>query len=632
MINKATYIGDVQNVDGTTVSVSISTDCISGLTYVKGEGYKIGQVGSFIKIPLGYNILFGIVSQIGAKSVPENLLESQPYGNRWMTIQLIGEGQRNGFFERGISQYPTIGDEVHLVSQDDLEQIYGHINKPYFVKIGHIAGSESISASLDINKLVSRHSAIVGSTGSGKSTTVAGILQALSNQNNYPSSRIIILDIHGEYSNALGDKANIYKINADKKAKFPERELYLPFWALNFEELCEICFGSFSGEREKVLIMERILNSKIKTYEESPREGIDKFSINADTPIPFSLNKLWYDLYIETLGTYYSNNPGRPIDNIAYEKDSLGNDIEGDAIKGIPPLFRKLKNEKGDDEKINYLPSTLNIGNQLIALGAKFRIPRYDFLFTPGEWSPALDGSVTKDLDELFKEWIGNEKPITIFDLSGIPSSILNIIIGVLLRIIYDALFWTRNLSQGGKQRPLLIVMEEAHNYLNDNFKGTASVIVQRIVKEGRKYGIGAMIVSQRPSEINSTILSQCGTFVALRLANSTDRGHICGAITDNLEGLTSMLPILRVGEAIVLGEAVKLPMRVLIDAPPKNRRPDSQDPIIFETQDEEFSQEVGGWGIPMEPNPNYQEFLQVWRSQNPNIISQKNQEKWKDE
>lgn len=208
--------------------------------------------------------------------------------------------------------------------------------------------------------------------------------------------------------------------------------------------------------------------------------------------------------------------------------------------------------------------------------------------------------------------------------MSGVPSSILNTIIGVLLRILYDALFWTRNLSQGGRQRPLLLVMEEAHNYLNDNFKGTASLIVQRIVKEGRKYGIGAMIVSQRPSEINSTVLSQCGTFIALRLSNSTDRGHICGAITDNLEGLTSMLPILRIGEAIVLGEAVKLPMRVLIDAPPKNRRPDSQDPTVFETLDEENSQEVGGWGIPMEPYPNYEEFLQVWRSQNPNIITQK--------
>ena len=635
MTSKATYIGEVQNVDGTTVSVSISTDCISGLTYVKGEGYKIGQVGSFIKIPLGYNILFGIVSQIGAKSVPENLIESQPYGNRWMTIQLIGEGQKNGHFERGISQYPTIGDEVHLLSQEDLEQIYGHVRKPYFVKIGHIAGSESIPASLDINKLVSRHSAIVGSTGSGKSTTVAGILHALSDQKNYPSSRIIVLDIHGEYASALGSRANVYKINADKTGKKNEKELLLPFWALNFDELCDISFGSLSGDRERILVLERILKSKIDTFSRHPKKGVDKDSINVDSPIPFSLNKLWYDLYVEALGTYYSSNSGKPIDNLAYEKDIDGNDIKGNSIEGIPPQFKKPKNDKDDKEKINYLPGMANTSissNPLITLGSKLRIPRYDFLFRPGiDWTPDIEGKTLKDLDELFKEWIGNDKPVTIFDLSGVPSSILNTIIGVLLRILYDALFWTRNLSQGGRQRPLLLVMEEAHNYLNDNFKGTASIIVQRIVKEGRKYGIGAMIVSQRPSEINSTVLSQCGTFIALRLSNSTDRGHICGAITDNLEGLTSMLPILRIGEAIVLGEAVKLPMRVLIDAPPKNRRPDSQDPTVFETLDEENSQEVGGWGIPMESDPNYEEFLQVWRSQNPNIITQKNQEKWKD-
>lgn len=273
----------------------------------------------------------------------------------------------------------------------------------------------------------------------------------------------------------------------------------------------------------------------------------------------------------------------------------------------------------------------LSSSSQLIALGSKLRVPRFDFLFNPGKWTPDLDGKTEKDLDELFKEWIGSDRAVTIFDLSGIPSSILNTVIGVLLRILYEALFWTRNLSQGGRQRPLLLVMEEAHNYLNDNFNGTASIVVQRIVKEGRKYGIGAMIVSQRPSEINSTILSQCGTFISLRLSNATDRGHICSAITDNLEGLTSMLPILKTGEAIILGEGVKLPMRTLIDAPAKDRRPDSQDPIVFETQDEESSQEVGGWGIPMEPEPNYKEFLQVWRSQNPNLITQKNQKKWKD-
>jgi hypothetical protein len=217
MRNKATYLGEVQNVEGSTVSVALSSDCISGLTYVNGEGYKIGQVGSFVKIPLGYNDLFGIISQVGAKAVPENQIESQPYGNKWMTIQLIGEGQRNGHFERGISQYPVIGDEVHLVSEDDLKRIYGRIEKPYFVNIGHIVGAESIPALIDINKLITRHSAIVGATGSGKSTMVAGILNALSNPEKYPSSRIIVLDLHGEYANALKGRANVFKINADKK-------------------------------------------------------------------------------------------------------------------------------------------------------------------------------------------------------------------------------------------------------------------------------------------------------------------------------------------------------------------------------------------------------------------------------
>ncbi len=395
MVNKATYIGEVQNVDGTTVSVSLSSDCISGLTYVNGEGYKIGQVGSFVKIPLGYNDLFGIVSQIGANAIPEKQLEIQPYGNRWMTVQLIGEGQQNGHFERGISQYPTIGDEVHLVSENDLKHIYGHIEKPYFVKVGHIAGAESIPALIDINKLVTRHSAIVGTTGSGKSTTVAGILNALSDSQQYPSSRIIVLDIHGEYANALGERANVYKINADKTGRKNEKELYLPFWALSFDELVEISFGAISGEREKVIVLERILKSKEDAFTMYPKEGIDKETLSVDSPIPFSLNKLWYELYTETVGTYYSNSkthPGRPIDNLAYEKDVAGNDIKGNAVRGIPPQFRKPKNEKEDDEKINYLPDSSNIRNQLVSLGVKLRIPRFDFLFNPGEWTPELDG------------------------------------------------------------------------------------------------------------------------------------------------------------------------------------------------------------------------------------------------
>jgi hypothetical protein len=194
-----------------------------------------------------------------------------------------------------------------------------------------------------------------------------------------------------------------------------------------------------------------------------------------------------------------------------------------------------------------------------------------------------------------------------------------------------NGLFWSRNLKEGGRLRPLLFVMEEAHSYLNDNFKGVASSIVQRIVKEGRKYGIGAMIVSQRPSEINPTILSQCGTFFAMRLSNHTDRSHITGAITDNLEGLTNMLPILRTGEALILGEAVKLPMRTMIEAPPKDKRPDSQDPIVC---DEETNPDIspnvggGGWNSPSDNNSDYLSFISTWRRQSPIVSKQINKDK----
>ncbi|MGD0036482.1 MAG: ATP-binding protein [Bacteroidota bacterium] len=621
MQSKSTYLGTIQDVNGTTVSVALANDSLSGLTYVDGEGYRIGQIGSFVKIPIGYIDLFGIVTQVGARSVPENQTQNQPYGNRWLTIQLVGEGQRNGKFERGISQYPTINDEVHLVSESDLKRIYGQPDKPYFVKVGHIAGAESISALIDVNKLVTRHSAVVGTTGAGKSTTVAGILSALSDSKNYPSARIIILDIHGEYNQAFRGRANIFKVNADKDPKSQEKELYLPFWALNFNELTQICFGDFSTEKEKErsALIERVLAQKENTLLKYPKKGVLKETLSVDSPIPFSLNQLWFDLWNETFFTFYSDKGKKPLkENWAYEKDKDGNELKGDATTATPPRFKPVKNVKEDEEKIQYGPSTLNIRGQLETLGSKLRIPRYDFLLHPGIFTPGLDGKVENDLDSLLKEWIGSNKPITILDLSGVPIDILNTIVGVLLRILYEGLFWSRRLSQGGRHRPLLVVMEEAHNYLNDNFKGIASSVVQRIVKEGRKYGIGAMIVSQRPSEINSTILSQCGTFFAMRLANATDRGHIGAALPDNLDGLTNMLPILRTGEAIIIGESVKLPMRTIIEAPPKDKRPDSQDPIVYDETPTDYSSQPGGWGIPMEPNPNFEEFLEVWRAQNP--------------
>ncbi len=622
MKNNSTLIGTVQDVNGTSVSVKLSRNQSTGLNFVDGQGYRIGQVGSFVRIPIGYVDLFGIVSQVGARSVPENLKDAEPEGYRWLTIQLIGEGYKKGKFQRGISQYPTVEDEVHLVSEIDLAKIYGEAgHQNHMVRIGHIAGSESIDALVDINKLVTRHSAIVGTTGSGKSTTVASLLNSLSDINKFPSARIIVFDIHGEYGKALKNRANIYKINPEYN-NLNEKSLRIPFWALNADELLQVTFGNFGdNSKSKNIVLEKILDHKIQALKKYPKSDLPLETLSVDSPVPFSLNQLWYELYCLEFGTYYSDNGKTPIEaNWAYEKDGT-NDIKGDPSKGIPPKFKKVKNVQGDPEKINYLPNLLNIKAQLENLGAKLRIPRFDFLLNPGEWTPELDGKVDKDLDDFVKDWIGTEKPITILDLSGIPSSVLNDIIGVCLRIIYDGLFWSRNLPEGGKERPLLVVMEEAHSYLNDNFEGLASSIVQRIVKEGRKYGIGSMIVSQRPSEINSTILSQCGTFFSLRLSNNTDRSHIKGAITENLDGLTDMLPILRTGEAIILGEAVKLPMRTLIEAPPKGSRPDSQDPVVCSELPPDISFNLtGGWDAPKQTNEKYDRFVETWRKQNPKV------------
>jgi len=616
MKNNSTYLGTVQDVSGTTIRITMINESLSGSTYVDGEGYKIGQIGTFVKIPIGYNYLFGIITQVGASAVPENQVPIQPYGNRWMTIQLVGEGQKTGEFQRGISQYPTINDEVHLVSELDLKQIYGQPDKPYFVNVGHIAGAESIPALVDVNKLITRHSAVVGTTGSGKSTTVASLMNSLSDIEKYPSSRILIFDIHGEYGQALKSRANIFKVNADKKGNSNEKELYIPFWALNFEELVEVSFGKFSNEKDLNVILERVLDAKLQSIINYPKDGLEKDTLNIDSPIPFSLNHLWHQLYTETLSKFYPDRENTPL---AYETDQNGKEIIGNPITATPPIFKKINTNRTNGDRVQHAnDSPLNNSQQLHSLGSKLRIPRFDFIFKPGAWTPKEDGHTEKDLDELIMNWIGSDKPITILDLSGIPVSILNTIIGVLLRILYDGLFWARNLSQGGKERPLLLVMEEAHNYLNSD--GIALSIVQKIVKEGRKYGVGTMIVSQRPSEIDSTILSQCGTFFALRLANSTDRSHITSAVSDNLEGLTSMLPILKTGEAIILGESVKLPMRTIIRPPSKDRRPDSQDPIVFDQSDTSESLFPGGWGNKMEENPNYKEFIETWRAQNPKI------------
>ena len=607
MPRNATYLGTVQDVKGSSIGVALDKDTVSGLVFLEGRGYRIGQIGSLLRMPIGFTDLFGVVSHIGAGAVPEALSDIEPYGYRWVKVQLIGEGAPTGEFSRGVSQYPTIGDEVHLVTERDLKRIYGRVDTRSSLRVGTLASAESIPAMVDVDKLVSRHSAIVGATGAGKSTTVAGILASVSDPRLYPSARIIILDIHGEYATALRDRSTVFRVNPDTSQR--EERLFVPYWALNFEELTRVTTLQNLGDPERAGLLEKVKELKLSSLEVQPQSGVTAETVTVDSPIPFSIHRLWYELNRLVCSTHTAPSANQGEDTEALETDESGQEKLGDAMNVVPPSYRPIT--RGGKDRVYLSGHPLNIRRQILALQSLLRDTRYDFLFRPGPWCPSTDGATEKDLDGLLESWIGGTRPITILDLSGVPASVLMDLVGVLIRLLFDALFWSRFLPEGGRMRPLLFVLEEAHVYLNAGNDSAAAGAARRIVKEGRKYGLGAMIVSQRPSEIDPTILSQCGTLFSMRLANSSDRSQITGTVSDNLEGLFSMLPSLRTGEAIIVGEAVQLPLRTLVDPPARNRRPDSHDPLIFDPE------KARGWNRPKR-DEDYATVVRAWRSESP--------------
>lgn len=610
-----TRLGTVEDVSGPTLRIKLADETATGLVFVRGEGYRIGQVGSFVRIPAGYKDLFGIVSQVGAGAAPGSPETAPTFGNRWLRVELVGEGGRGRKFERGISQYPSIGDVAHVVTESDLAAIYAPGDKRSYVSIGRVASAESIPAYLDLNKLVARHSAVVGSTGAGKSTTVASLLNSLANPTTFPSTRIVLLDLHGEYAKAFGESARVFRINANEARG--EHPLHVPYWALTSDEIMSITTGMLtSGALAHFL--DAITVMKRSSSPGGMQHSLADEDITPDTPLPFCLHKVWYDLHCLQYATHIEQ-AGRPQsrESWALEKDpTSGSQLTGDALLVRRPKFRQHKDEKNDPEKIRKSSYENLMRSQTDALEGRLRDPRLDFLFRPGPWSVKIDSSTEKDLDALLSEWIGKDKPITVLDLSGIPPTVIDDLVGAVLRILYDAMFWGRATLVGARTRPLLIALEEAHTYLSAQAKSRAAAAARRIAKEGRKYGVGLMLVSQRPSEVDPTILAQCGTMVAMRLTNETDRSQIRSCASDNLEGLFSMLPILRTGEALIVGEAVGLPVRALIEPPPVGRRPDSDDPkVVVPLGPDGMPERSGGWTDPV-LSENYISLLKCWREQ----------------
>jgi len=609
-LSDPTFIGQVASVSGGVVRVRLREDMPTTLVMIQGESYRVGQIGAFFRIPLGYTQLYAVCTQVGADAAPTNIDEANRgraletsiterlAGYRWMTVALFGESI-SAQFERGVGQYPTVGDEVHIVTNEDLQVIYGWSRaKKGTVSVGTIAAASGISADLNIAGLVSRHCAIVGSTGAGKSNLVTVLLDTIAN-GDFPSARVIVIDPHGEYSTALGDKARVFRIRPNKE--IGEQHLRVPFWALPFDELQLMTLGGLQPNHEAA-IREQVLDLKTSSaamlQTPPPTE-----TLTADTPVPFSIKRLWYELdqverkTFKTTGANQKEEEAYPAEQVG-NPDTLTPDRYPIASPYNQPPYKNNRKR--------------NIERHLDLMRSRLRDGRFAFLFSPGGgYEPDYDGRITSDLDHLVRDWVGHDRQITIFDVSGLPSEILSTIVGTMLRVVYDTLFWGQDLRVGGRQQPLLVLIDEAHRFLPEGGNTPAHRTISTIAKEGRKYGVGLTLVTQRPSEIDSSVLSQCGSMIALRITNSADRAKVAAVLPDDLGGLGDLLPSLRTGEGLFLGEAMAIPSRVRVRK--ALNKPVGDDPKLPES-----------WQNAERPSGElYTQALANWRTQSTSAVVQ---------
>lgn len=580
MSENATYLGKVISVNSGNVEVEIAKEIPSAAPIIDGRLYKIGQIGTFVKFTISSLTLYGLVSSVSNSPANIELSSYEPnYGSRFLQVQLIGEKLGNQKFQKGVGTYPTINDQVHIVTEKDLKSIYGDKTDGY-IEIGSHSSSENLPVYIDIHNLILRHSAILGSTGSGKSNTTANVIKRI--LNDYKGSRIVLVDTHGEYSSAFVGNSKVFKINDVKNP------LNIPFWTMTFDELSFFLVGRPEGQEHPAdkRLREKIIELKKKNAKMLKAGEIDELYITADSPIPFDIKQMWHDFNRVVYGTYNTATK----DDQTRETEEL--EDEGNSQELMPAKFKPYVMGGGspfktkDEVMYAYESKILS----------RLKDSRYKFMFDPSDYS---DASSEHDIDHLLRSWIEHEHRLTILDLSGIPFELIDISVGLISRFLFDSMYWGRFENYTGRNRPLLMVYEEAHSYLPKSEKsshiyGYARKAVERIFKEGRKFGIGAMVVTQRPSEISETILAQVGTFIALRLTNSGDKGAVQSSAPNNMNSLIELLPSLRIGEAIIVGEAINIPSRVRIEL--VEPRPSSNDPRLvdswsksFESKDENY-------------------------------------------
>ncbi len=561
-------IGNVIRVESGRVEVLITAKDLNLLH--EERTYRVGQLGSYVTIPMDDRTLVGFVTGSGRQDLTVVDLEPQLL----MQVQLLGEIQA-GRFVRGVNDYPIVGDDVWVAVRGDFEVIFGSFDQllsgakhPQSFSLGRFALNTEFEVKVLGSELFAKHLAVVGNSGSGKSCTTAKILQEVLD---LPDAQVVLFDLHGEYRRAFADEdgqlnANVTYLGVD--------DLVLPYWLLKYEEI-EAIFVDKSNPLHTTTQISFLRTALLEFKQEAAQElGLIK-TLTLDTPIYFSLER--FKTYAENLNNarYVLND-----DHLAFSQLALRSmdPKEQEKLMRTQRCQFNRGNPEGETSHPLYFGKLLGLIDQI---DTKFNDRRYEFLLKPIEHGmnsrffkdrlqqDCTAGQTSNLMNHLIKLLTGRVQPrsnLTIVDLSGIPFEIVDITVAVLTRLLFDLNFWT----PPDQRHPILLVFEEAHNYIPrvESHRSFAKVAVERVAKEGRKYGVSAMVVSQRPSELSETVLAQCNSFVVMRLSNPEDQHYIEKVVGDHFTSLLQMLPILRPGEAFVLGDSVLMPMRTLVEMP----------------------------------------------------------------
>lgn len=504
-------IGIVLEIGGAGSQIALDLQRLTECSSDKDPSVALaGQVGSQVKIRVGGSWLLA--------SVRNQKQDTKTPGGVSAEVDFLGEGDEERLtgrihsFRRGVTGYPIPGALVYPATSEDLRQIYASDGRTN-VQIGNVYPTKDIRAGLYVDAMLGKHFALLGSTGTGKSTSAALILHKICEYS--PEGHIIMIDPHGEYGSAFRNNGMILDVS----------NLQMPYWLMNFEEHCEVFLTSTGADRQEdmEILSKCLLQARMKN-----RLAQQMGKLTVDAPVPYLLSDL------STI----------------------------------------IQNEMGQLDKGRTMAPYLRIKNKIDEMKTD---PRYQFMFS----GMLVGDTMVEFLAKIFR-LPACGKPISIIDVSGVPSDITSTVVAVLSRLVFDFAIWGREETT----RPVLLVCEEAHRYVpNEKNADGSSVgrILSRIAKEGRKYGISLGLITQRPSDLAEGVLSQCGTIISMRLNNERDQAFVKAAMPEGARGFLDSIPALRNRECIICGEGVSIPIRCTFDDLEEFKRPASEDPSFSE-------------------------------------------------